>query len=125
MSKTNVGKNLTDEGRKKGREKAIRRRVEARNGRRAQVKIMRQQGKSKAEISRFFGVSWETINRDCKELESQSKRAFGVSIVDAIFAVIRREIAGKISTLEAREEVEQLIDLAAGIDAKEGTDEVE
>lgn len=112
MSYKNVHKNLTPAARKRGREVAHRIRQERRNARLVQVKIMRNDGMTKADIARHFKISWETVNRDCKAIENADKRVINVSIIDAIFTVVRDEIAGKIHTLEARQQVQELIALA-------------
>ena len=65
--------------REKGRAKAIENRNDKANARRAHVAMMCAEGKTKAGIARHFGVNWETINRDCKILESQTHNAFKVS----------------------------------------------
>ena len=112
MSK-NYANNISDEARKRGAVNSVQRRAEKRNARRAQVKIMLDAGLSKSEIARRCGVHYETIRSDIAAIQHQHQRqSFSVSIVDAIFQAVRKEIAGEITTLEAREEVEKLIDLA-------------
>lgn len=104
---------LTPTERTQGREQGTRTRRERATARQAQVKIMLEQGKTKAEIARHFKVAWETIARDCKAIAKQTPRATVSSIVDGVLAITRKEVTGEISTLEAREQIETLIRDAA------------
>ena len=106
-------RNLTDELREKGRAKAIANRNRKASLRRRGVKRMRDEGKTKAEIARHYGVNWETINRDCQILDIQTPRAERYEIVDAILLIAHKEVAGEISTGTARREIEKLIAAAA------------
>ena len=111
MSYANIHENLTPEARKRGREAGLRRRNEKRHARIAQVQLMITQGLSKAEIARRLGVSNETIRRDCKTFE-ENPVSVATSIIDAVFVVVRDESAGEISTIDARQQVQDLIGLA-------------
>ena len=111
MSYKNVHKNLTPTARKRGRDIGIQRRAEKRHARIAQVQLMRTQKLSKAEIARRLGVSDETIRRDCKTFE-ESPRSVATSIIDAIFVVVRNHEQGEVATVDARQQVQDLISLA-------------
>lgn len=78
--------------------------------RRAFVAILRAEGKTKAEIARQFNVSWETINRDCKNIETQSQHTAIASAVDAILYIARKHFEDDLSTVEAHMEIEKLIE---------------
>ena len=110
--------NIPEEARKRGVKNSLKARVQKRNARLAQVKIMLDAGLSKAEIARRCDVHYETIRRDIAEI--QHKPRLNASITDAILQTARKEIASEITTLEARDEIEKLIDLA--IDLKEKSD---
>ena len=68
---------------------------------------------SKADIARTLGVAYETILRDCKTFEDSenSERRLWISVIDAVLEIARREVAGEITTLEARDEIGGLIEL--------------
>lgn len=70
---------------------------------------------SKAAIARQLGVSYETILRDCKTFEDSehSERRLWISVIDAVLEIARREVAGEITTLEARDEIGGLIEIIA------------
>ncbi|MDE0400312.1 MAG: hypothetical protein OXL96_21160 [Candidatus Poribacteria bacterium] len=109
--------NISPAARMKGVNNSLKARVEKRNARLAQVKIMLDAGLSKAEIARRCGVHYETIRRDIAEIQHKPRR-LNASITDAILQAARREIDGEITTLEAREAIDELIDLAIDL-AKE------
>ena len=111
MSYKNVHKNLTPAGRKKGREVAHQVKAEKRNARIAKVKLLRAQRVSKSEIARRLGVSDETVRRDCKTFEEKTTRPIATSIIDAVFTIVHNEIAGNITSDEARQQVKELIEL--------------
>jgi len=112
LSYENVHKNLTPAARKRGRDTAIQRKQERRNARIAQVQLMRVQGLNKSEIGRRLGVSDETIRRDCKTFENTTHPSVTDSLIDAVFIIVRDEIAGKLSTIDARQQVQHLIEFA-------------
>lgn len=69
----------------------------------------------KADIARALGVAYETILRDCKTFEDNenSERRLWISVIDAVLEIARREVAGEITTLEARDEIGGLIGIIA------------
>ena len=111
MSYENVHKNLTPAARRKGREIALHAKQEKRNARIEQVKLLRIQRVSKSEIARRLGVSDETVRRDCKTFEGKPTRLIATSVIDAIFTIVHNEIAGNITSSEARQQVKDLIAL--------------
>lgn len=112
MSYENVHKNLTPAARKRGRDASLQIRKERQNARIAQVKLMLLQGLKKSEIAQRLGVSDETIRRDCKTFEESTLPPVADSIIDAVLIVVRDEVAGKLSTLDARQQVQDLIEFA-------------
>lgn len=60
----------------------------------------------------------ETIRLNVTEIEHKP-RALSVSVTDTILQAARREISGEITTLEARKEIEKLINLAADLKEKD------
>ena len=111
MSYKHVAKNLTAADRKKGRDTGIRKKQERRDARIEQVKLLRIQRMSKSEIARRLGVSDETVRRDCKTFEEEPTPPVAASIIDAIFTIVHNEIAGNITSGEARQQVKELIAL--------------
>lgn len=101
---------FSDAERKRGRDIAIARKQENASARRAQVHVMLAKGTSKAEIARHFNVSWETINRDSKIIaEDAGTPAAVLSVVEGVLNVARRELRGEITSLEAKDMIEQII----------------
>ena len=60
--------NLTEAGRRKGREKSQKIAADRKATRQAKVKVMVAEKKPKTEIARLLKVRPETISRDCKAL---------------------------------------------------------
>lgn len=67
---TNRIKNIPEEKRIAGLEKARQFRKMKAIKRRAEVARLFSAGKSKAEIARHLGVNWQTVNRDIKKIQS-------------------------------------------------------
>ena len=111
MSYKHVAKNLTAADRKKGRQVGLQVKQEKRNARIAKVKLLRAQRVSKSEIARRLGVSDETVRRDCKTFEGKPTQPVATSVIDAIFTIVHNEIAGNITSSEARQQVKELIAL--------------
>ena len=81
------------------------------NARILKVKQMRDQDMSKAEIARILGVHYETILRDCKTFEDSTSIQIEVEVIDAVLEIARREVRGEITTLEARQEIQDFLAL--------------
>lgn len=112
MGYENVHKNLTPAARKRGRDTSLQIRRERQNARIAQVQLMRLQGLSKAEIARKLKVSDETIRRDCETFENDTPRSVEDWVIDAIFLIVRNQIAGTVSAVDARQQAQDLIGFA-------------
>ena len=105
----------------KGRDIAINKRKATARERQAQVAIMLDAGKPKAEIARHFGVSWETVNRDSKAIATETPRGVVTGVIDSVLAITRQEVAGEMTTLEARAQIQRLIERAVDAE-KENAD---
>lgn len=97
------------------RERSLSKRAKNAAERRAKVRSMLRQKKTKAEIARRLGVDWKTIHRDCKVIEAEAETPTDAvrEATDAILEISHRAGTGEITETEARYEIQRVIETVA------------